>query len=331
MNGTDASQRISGWERDLLAHSEAMTFASVPLSRLVVPDDLFCKPCSNLTPLPGLSPLIVCPLASGKLLVLDGCKRFVSFKEQSHTHCACGILPAEITELQQAIFRVIMYRSRPFTLQEQYCLVQWFKNSDVPERDLDILAACMSLDAKTLKVVQVLALCGTQVREAVFEGRIHEENAMNFNSMVGNDRRAFLALSAELRLSQQTEREFLDWLPEIAYARKKSVAEILESVELEKARTGRILNPPQKIQKIRDLIHGMRFPEYAGVLREWEKTARKTFAGMSKVMVVPSQYFEKSRLEVRVLVSSPEDAATVFEKLAAVPQSAWRSLIDPMK
>jgi len=308
-----------------------MTFAPMLLSQLALPDGLFCESNAALTPLPGLMPLIVCPKASGKHMILDGCKRFASYKEHNNTQCVCGILTNELSELQKAIFRVLINRSRPFDLQEQYCLVQWFKKSDLPGQDLDILAACVGLDSRDLKVVQALALCGSQVREAVFEGKIHEENAMNFNALVGNDRHAFLSLSAGLQLSFQTEREFLEWLPEIAYAGKKSIADILGSDEIQKVKNDALLNAPQKIQKIRDHIHSLRFPRYDAALLHWHDVANKTFANMNRVAVVPNPYFEKSRLEVRVTVSAGINAREVFGKLAQVTESTWASLIDPLK
>ena len=152
---------------------------------------------------------------------------------------------------------------------------------------------------------------------------------MAFNRLDAGDQEAFLSLSKDLHLSLQTEREFLEWLPEIAYSRRQSVASVLLADEINSAGKSPLLNAPQKIQKIRACIFSMRFPRYDAALRRWKQVVNKTFGESSPVAAIPNLYFEKNRLELRIQISSAKEAHDVFVKLAALPENTWSSLIDP--
>jgi hypothetical protein len=163
------------------------------------------------------------------------------------------------------------------------------------------------------------------------DNKLHPENAAAFNRLDAADQKAFLALSNELHLSLQTEREFLEWLPEIAYSRKQTIASVLESDEILAARKSPVLNAPQKIERMRAYIFSLRFPMYDAALKQWKQLSQKTFGNMPGVAVVPNPYFEKDRLELRISISKADEACEVMRKLAALPKSTWAALINPME
>jgi hypothetical protein len=171
---------------------------------------------------------------------------------------------------------------------------------------------------------------GPAVQAAVLDNKLHLENAAAFNRLDAGDQEAFLSLSKDLQLSLQTEREFLEWLPEIAYSRKQSVASVLQAEEINSTRNSPILNAPQKIEKIRACVFSMRFPQYDAALKQWKQVANKAFGDTSNIAVMPNPYFEKNRLELRIRISNADEAEEVMRKLAALPKSTWASLIDPM-
>jgi hypothetical protein len=161
--------------------------------------------------------------------------------------------------------------------------------------------------------------------------RLHPENAAAFDRLDAADREAFLALSSDLQLTLQTEREILEWLPEIAYSRRQTVAAVLGSEEILAVWKSPKLNAPQKIQKIRAHLFSSRFPRYDAAQKQWKRLSQKTFGNMRCLAVTPNPYFEKDKLELRISVSSAREALDVMGKLAAIPQSTWASLIDPTK
>jgi hypothetical protein len=156
-----------------------------------------------------------------------------------------------------------------------------------------------------------------------------QENALKLDQWDAADRNAYFALTDGFRLSCQTERKVLEWLPEIAYSHRQSIAAILGSDELNAIQNNTALNPPQKIEKIFEYVFSLRFPQYDELLKQWKRLERKTFAGMRNVSVAASPYFEKNRLELRILVSDPREACITLGKMAAIPESTWASLIDP--
>jgi hypothetical protein len=170
-----------------------------------------------------------------------------------------------------------------------------------------------------------------KISAAAPDNKVHPENEAAFNRLDAGDQGAFLVLSEELQLSLHTEREFLEWLPEIAYSRKQTAAMVLESDEIRAARKSPVLNAPQKIEKIRAYIFSLRFPRYDAVLRQWKQLSQRTFGNIPGVVVTPSPYFEKNRLELRISIAKADEACEVMQKLAALPKNTWASLIDPMK
>jgi hypothetical protein len=207
---------------------------------------------------------------------------------------------------------------------------QWAKKN-FPSADVTAIGGCLGLDWKKAKHLEALMTCGTAARDAVFAGRLHVENVTAFERFPPSDQTIFLCFFQGLQLSLQTEREFLEWLPEIAWSGKKSIATVLEADEINRDKNDTVLSAPQKIQKIRTSIFALRFPQYDAAMKKWKQIATTTFGGTSEVAIVPSPYFEKNRLELRITLSRPDAACTVLGKLAAIPGSTWEALINPMK
>jgi hypothetical protein len=212
----------------------------------------------------------------------------------------------------------------------QALFTQWAKKN-FPAAEVMAIGRCLGLDWKKAKHLEALMTCSAAVRDAVFAGRLHAENVAAFEKWTPSDQAIFLCFFQRLQLSLQTEREFLEWLPEIAWSGKKSIAAVLADDEISRDKNDTVLSAPQKIQKIRTHIFALRFPQYDAAMKKWKQIAAKTFGGTSGVSVVPSPYFEKNRLELRIGLSGPEEASTVLGKLAAIPGSTWEALINPMK
>jgi hypothetical protein len=164
---------------------------------------------------------------------------------------------------------------------------------------------------------------------ASLDKSIHPANAAAFARLDASDQQAFLSLVHGLRLSLQTEREFLEWLPEIAFSCGQSVKAVLQSDGIIAAQKSTFFNAPQKIEKIREHLFSLRFPQYDATLKKWNQLAQKTFGKMSGVLVRPNPFFEKNKIELQISISSASQARELMARLAAVPESTWASLIDP--
>jgi len=137
-------------------------------------------------------------------------------------------------------------------------------------------------------------------------------------------------------LSLQTQREFLEWLPEIAFARKTSVRSLVHSSDIRKITSNSMINNPQKIEALRSLLHSWKFPRFDEALKKWKLLAGATTRTVlgnepsSKVVFVPSPAFEMNKLEVRITLNHAPAAKEVFQKLSDIPQTTWSQLIYPV-
>jgi hypothetical protein len=168
------------------------------------------------------------------------------------------------------------------------------------------------------------------VRNAVFENRLHAHNAADFRLLSEKDRNNFLEIFKGLGLSLQTEREFIQWMPEIACAQKSSVKDFSGFKEIETIINDTTLNAPQKIQKISSLLRSLRFPRFDNAGKNWDKLAREVNPDASKVNFIASPFFEKNRLEVRLVFSRSQEVLETLKKLSAIPETAWSRLINPL-
>jgi hypothetical protein len=182
-----------------------------------------------------------------------------------------------------------------------------------------------------------LASCSEDIIDAVAEGRINIRNAEDFSLLEKQDRTAFLETFKDLALSQQAQRELLEWLPEIAFSRNISVSDLLKSKEMYDILENKTLNAPQKIEGVRDIAHSWKFPAFGGALKTWKQTASTTARAVlenepsSQVVFLPSLAFEKNRLDIRISIAHAGAAKEIFERLSRVPQSTWAHLIYPVE
>jgi hypothetical protein len=207
---------------------------------------------------------------------------------------------------------------------------QWAKEN-FPKIGVAAVSHVIGLDWGKVKRFETLMACSKKIQTAVFAGRLHIENVPFFEKWSAKDQNAFFSFFKGLKLSFQTEREFLEWLPEIAYAGNSSIASLLESDEITGAKNNARLGAPQRIEKIRACIFALRFPGYDAALKKWKHLSQKAFGGLSNVVVTPSPYFEKKRIEVRITISRANEARASLEKMSAIPESVWSSLIDPTR
>jgi len=174
-----------------------------------------------------------------------------------------------------------------------------------------------------------LMSAGKPMIEAVAGGKLHPGVLTMFLLLSPSDRSAFLKTFSAAQLSFQTQREFLEWLSEIAYSESVSVGSILKDKKILDILNNKKLNWPQRIPRIRDILYHRRFPRLATLEKKWKKLATHSNPMLSNVQFSPSPAFEKNKLEIRINLTEPETATEIFTKLAQVPQETWKNLIYP--
>ncbi len=338
MNSINGSRGSIGDRKPVFAALPPLAYTTVALEELSLPHGLFDDniPVNPPSPLDRFMPLIAAKTGNeGPLIIVDGCKRFKRMLENKTERCACGVFDGLLDDVSIGLVRVFLNHERPMSVRESVCFLAWLRDhcagSD-GEETMDSLG----FSAGRRSELEPLLTCADAVVDAVDEGRIAARLAPDFCLMEAGDRKAFLDAFRGIELSLQTQREFLEWLPEIAYNGKTTVKALLDAPGIQKIVNDEILNGPQKIEALRALVHSWKFPRYDETLKKWKKLAAATARSAvenepsSKVIFVPSHAFEMNKLEIRITLSHAPAAKEIFQKLSEVPKTVWSQLMYPV-
>jgi hypothetical protein len=312
-------------------------YTTFSVNELTIPPKLFDEKtiASAIAPLDFLLPLIVARDETGTYSIVDGCKRFKRFVENKQETCACGIFDGVLDKKSIGLIRIFLNQKRPTSIRESVCFYKWLK-SNCEGNNGETMMESLGFNSAIRLELEPLVACADIVLDAVDEGRVAVRAAADFCLLDLQDQAAFLDTFRGIDFSQQTQREFLEWLPEIAYSRKMTVSGLLQSEDIQKIINDDILNNPQKIEAIRALLHSWKFPLYDEALKKWKKLAVATSKAAlenepsSRVVFSPSPAFEMNKLEIRITINHAPAAKEIFQKLSEVPQKTWSQLIYPV-
>jgi len=302
---------------------------NIPMEVLDFPDELFDQECIN----PEEGSALVLPIlvfASGKRFkVIDGCKRLKSVKETmpAGTLITCCILDPSPDPLSAGIMRIRINKGRSLQLVEKIRFLSWMK-ANLPEKTYISETSCLGIPDRERFDIEQLFTAGRRVIDAVAGKKIDVTIAPDLNHFKEQVRDQLIRLLTATGFSRQMQRELIDWLPEIAYRDRISL-ESLISNEITPILNGTVLNPPQKIEKIREHVFELRFPLYNKALEQWRKDVRAANPDPGRIRFEPCQGFEKDRLEINITVTDPVQATSIFERLSKVPPALWERLIRP--
>jgi hypothetical protein len=315
-----------------------VSYKTIALKELAFPPELFDEqtPSSPLEPLDALTPILAAKSdAQGRLVIVDGCKRLQGMLEKKQERCAGGVFQGRLDAKSIGLLRIYLNKKRPLSIRERVCFYKWLiKNCEGD--GWEVILDSLGFDAAIRLEVEPLLACADNVLDAVHEGRLSVRLAPDFCLLDKQGQAAFLEVFKDVGLSLQTQREFLEWLPEIAFATKTTIADILRSSDIQKIMNDKILNSPQKIEAIRTRLHACKFPLYDATLTKWKKLAAATSRSAlenepsSKVVFVSSPAFEMNKLEIRITINHAPAAKEIFQKLSEVPQTTWSRLIYPV-
>ena len=164
------------------------------------------------------------------------------------------------------------------------------------------------------------------------EGGVTENTRREDEIRGGMNQQGDAAIAAFLnahKFTRQTRRELAEWLPEIACRENTTVDNIINGENIQSILRGEKLNAPQKIEKVRDALYRMRFPEYSKLQDKWKKSAAAANPAPSKVRFIPPPGFEKKRLEVRLTIENADEAREIFRSLSKIEPGVWDELLFP--
>jgi hypothetical protein len=310
----------------------SVSMERVRSDRLSVPPDLF-EP-GTLPPdamvFNAVNPIIAIPDTDNSFTIIDGCKRYAHAKENNRPLLPAMVIRTPCDAFTRGILRIALNMHRPAYLHEQFLFFSWLRKN-CPEERFESTACKAGFSYKNITQLSKLMTCEKYVKEAVFEGILDLSLIELFMVFNAEDQRCFLNAFKEMKLSLQTQREWLDWLPEIAYTGKTSISEIISEPEIKEILENTTLNGPQKIQKIRILLYKCRFPRFSEALARWKKEAAACNPDPAHVSFIPHPNFEKNRLTISITVTESEQAAEICKKLATLSQEQWQTLLYPVQ
>lgn len=331
MKGSEELQISIGNIIKELPQKISLSFKVVNSNSLLFPKDLF----DPEVPLPeeglfdSFLPVIVRPDNNDSFTIIDGCKRYLRFKKGGQKKISCNIIQTPLNEFASGLLRIALNRNRPQNLRERILFLFWLKNNctkvtfrpnahkaGFSPKDIEQLTPVFSLD--------------NHIKEALFDSSPDLSLVKYFQVLTHEDQLCFLKTFKGLMLSLQTQREFLEWLPEIACNEKKTVSEILSETQIKNTIKNIKLNDPQRIQKIHSYLYERKFPRLVDAQNIWKKHAAALNPDPACVTFVPSSYFEKNLFEIKISITNSLSAVNIFKELVKVSSDEWQKLIYPL-
>ena len=308
---------------------QKLILSEIPDSKLVIPEQLFDPEiCKRKTDQDLFFPLIVMS-AGDRFIIIDGCKRFIALKNKNIKKCVCCIAEMPYQENTAGLLRIHLNKNRYLELREKIVFSRWLKSRYAKDQYISALED-LGINKHERQSIELLQNCPEKVIDAVESGKLDIGLISDF-LLLDKDSDPILDLFTIFSFTRQTQKELLEWLPQLAYSKRCSVKNILENESFVKISENRKLNDPQKMAKIRDLVFAMKFPNFTRVKEDWKKLEKKVNPDPVRVQFKPTEAFEKNRLEIRINVADPENTKEIFDKLHLISEDIWKKLICPFQ
>ncbi len=291
----------------------------------------FCdpnKPLPEKATLEPFIPIIVQSNDNDNYTIIDGYKRYLSFYNRPGKTITCMCIQTPLSEFAAGLLRIAFNSSRPGPLQEKCCILQWLQNQ-CREDIFESTAQKAGFSPKETEQVLKLLQCENHIQEAVFNGFLDISVISLFTVLSTDDQHSFQTRFKDYKLSMQTQRELLEWLPEIAYSKDTTVRDILADPHIRNTLKEPAQNAPQKIEQVRAYLYAQKFPRLSKARSTWETLAKTLNPDPSCVTFTPQPYFEKNRLDVSISLTDAQKGQKILTALAAIPQKDWQKLIYP--
>ncbi len=304
-----------------------LSLEKISLNLLKIPDDLFDSACFSLQEKIDLFTPLIVYRSGNSFTIIDGCKRFLAIKESGTNECFCCIADSVDDPLCAGLLRISLNTGRSLRFREKLIFNRWLKENLDPD-EYSLRLQSIGIESRERFCLEKLLGAPPELISLIDSGHADFSVSADIVDLDPDDQRGVMELFSRLSFSRQTQRELLEWLPELSFRLKKPIRDILNADELQKIIGGK-LNDPQKIQKIRDYFFVLRFPKLAEAKRVWSSLAAEINPDSSRVNFQPSEAFEKNRLEVKIAVTNASMARTIFSRLGSIPQDSWEKLINP--
>jgi hypothetical protein len=282
---------------------------------------------NTIQPVVSAYPILVALNNDDSYTIIDGCKRFASMRVTQRS-VRCLVTANDQTALATGFLRIILNITRTLSLSEKVLFVKWL-HAHCEESLYMSIVNKPPFTLKECREIERIESITPELLALIENSTLDISVAQDFLALDSKSRDAIKALFIALQFSRSTQRELIDWLPEIAYTKKTTIPELAGSPEIDAIISHQTLNAPQKVQRIRDHFYELRYPMFVSAKEEWQALARKINPLPSRCQFIPSEAFERNRLEIKLTVTKHEEIELLLEKLKNIPSEQWDKLIYP--
>ncbi len=310
-----------------LPQTLSISYQKIVPAQLILEDCFYTPhPSEAASELDLVNPIVVNPNPEGTFSVIDGYKRFKALT--NNETILCKIVTPLLSAETQCILRILFNKNRNHTIREKYLYWHYITNNFKKETRGTLLHM-LSISKKQVQSFTTLAKAQKETIEAFLSEVLDISLVENFATFTTEDQKAYLQEFKSLPLSLQNQREFTEWLVEIAYIQQKTIAHILSQPKIQEPLHSDVLNGPQKINKIRSYLYLHKFPRLSEAKSKWKKWAHTLNPDPAHITFEAHPTFEKNRLTVTVATTEAKKTKKLFEQLAALSNEDWTKLIYP--
>lgn len=320
------------WQEEISENCAMGPIQKIPLHTIDISDQTF-----SVNFLPDLSRLrssirevgLIHPVllreTSNRYQIVSGFRRLSVFQELGYHEVDSRVLgERELDDLK--LFSVSLHENlttRVFNSVEKAIvlekLVFHFKidPSVVIRQYLPLLD--LETNEKIMNTFLSLARMEEEVKIYVVREEVSRSNIRRLAGLSADDRKATQALLSSLRLGENTLREMLTLLEEIAKREKGRVNEILDHPDIQAVLLHPELTSTQKTERVKKVLLSLRYPRLRQLEEDFEKK-RKDLNLPSTISLSHPPFFEGKGLKIGFQFQSMEEYESVLSALSALSE-----------
>jgi len=301
------------------------THRSLPLKEIVFDDHTFCLsyPCramnliSSIDLVGIINPPVVREVAEGYQIVC-GRGRLEAARKLGHAETICKVLPPWVDDLScLAIAFEENITTRGFNLVEKALVVEKFLNYLPDEEVIKNVLPRLGLKPHYhhLETLQKINFLEDEAKKLLATEELNPQVAVKLLDWDEKSRQSFLKLVSELRLSFSRQREILELLEDWHRKEGLSPAEILEGEEIRECLIDEKLNPPQKAERLQQILRERLYPTLEEAKKRLETINKKLAREGARLR--PSPSFEKNFWRLEVIFQNVQELQEKWPQLLA--------------
>jgi len=173
----------------------------------------------------------------------------------------------------------------------------------------------LEADEKILNTYLSLIQMEEEIKIYILKEGVSRTNIRRISNLSPKDRIALLSLISPLKLGENRLRENLTFLEEITKRDRLTILEILKRPEIQAVLSHQELTPPQKADRMKKALMGLRYPRMRNMEEKFEKK-RKELSLPSNLSLNHLPFFEGKGLKVEFQFETVEGYRTMLSALS---------------